>query len=164
MKPFTSRVVLTFVFAVALVTQAHGAAPEYKVRMQPMPHEGATSIGMDYIAFDPATGFLWAPAGNTAAVDVVDTSTGTLRQVPGFKTAEMGSGDRKRMVGPSSVTIGAGTVYVGNRGHSSVFAFHARSLARGVCHPFDSMPAGILYLAAPKPPCATPPRANSLPI
>ena len=162
MKPFTSRVVLTFVFAVALVTQAHGAAPEYKVRMQPMPHEGATSIGMDYIAFDPATGFLWAPAGNTAAVDVVDTSTGTLRQVPGFKTAEMGSGDRKRMVGPSSVTIGAGTVYVGNRGDSSVCAFDAKTFARGVCHPFDSMPDGILYVAATREVWVTTPRDKSV--
>jgi DNA-binding beta-propeller fold protein YncE len=162
MKPSTSRVVLSFVLAVVLVAQARGAAPEYKVRMQPMPHEGTTSIGMDYIAFDPATGFLWAPAGNTAAVDVVDTSTGTLRQVPGFKTAEMGSGDRKRTVGPSSVTIGAGTVYVGNRGDSSVCAFDAKTFARGVCHPFDSMPDGILYVAATKEVWVTTPRDKSV--
>lgn len=161
MKPNTSRILLTAAFAFLLVTAVASAA-DYKVTMQPMPHEGATSIGMDYIAFDPATGFLWAPAGNTAAVDVVDTSTGTLRQVPGFKTAEMGSGDRKRTVGPSSVTIGAGTVYVGNRGDSSVCAFDAKTFARGVCHPFDSMPDGILYVAATREVWVTTPRDKSV--
>src|ERR1700750_284184 len=70
----------------------------YQVHMQPIP--GATSAGvtMDYIAFDPTTRFLWAPAGNTGTVVVID-SAGSVKAIPGFPTAEMGSGDRKRVVG-----------------------------------------------------------------
>ena len=103
MKPSTLRIVLTAAVAVILVTGS-AFAVDYKVTMQPLPHEGATSIGMDYIAYDPSTGFVWAPAGNTAAVDVVDASAGTVKQITGFKTIEMGSGDRKRIAGPSSAT------------------------------------------------------------
>jgi DNA-binding beta-propeller fold protein YncE len=162
MKPSTSRILLTAAVGLLLVTQARAAAPEYKVTMQPLPHEGATSIGMDYIAFDPSTGFVWAPAGNTAVVDVIDPAAGTVKQVTGFKTAEMGTGDRKRTVGPSSATVGAGTVYIGNRGDSSVCAFDAKSFARGVCHQFDSMPDGILYIPATKEVWVTTPRDKSI--
>src|ERR1700682_356589 len=162
MKPSTSRILLTAAIGLLLVTQARAAAPEYKVTMQPLPHEGATSIGMDYIAFDPSTGFVWAQAGNTAVVDVVDPAAGTVKQVTGFKTAEMGTGDRKRTVGPSSATVGAGTVYIGNRGDSSVCAFDAKSFARGVCHQFDSMPDGILYLPATKEVWVTTPRDKAI--
>jgi hypothetical protein len=60
----------------------------------------------------------------------VPTSTGTMRQIPGFATAEMGMGESKRVVGPSSVAAGEGWVYVGNRADSTVCAFEARTLAR----------------------------------
>jgi DNA-binding beta-propeller fold protein YncE len=159
MKPTALRIIL--IAAVAL-TALGAFATDYKVTMLPLPHEGATSIGMDYIAFDASTGFVWAPAGNTAAVDVVDTSTGTVKQITGFKTVEMGSGDRKRIAGPSSATVGSGTVYVGNRGDSSVCAFNARTFAKGACHQFDSMPDGILYIAATKEVWVTTPRDKSV--
>lgn len=161
MKPSTRRIVLTAAVAVLLATSS-AFAVDYKVTMQPLPHEGATSIGMDYIAYDHSTGFVWAPAGNTAAVDVVDTSTGTVKQITGFKTIEMGTGDRKRIAGPSSATVGAGTVYVGNRGDSSVCAFNSKTFAKGACHTFDSMPDGILYVAATKEVWVTTPRDKSV--
>ena len=85
-----------------------------------------------------------------------------MRQITGFQTVEMGTGDRKRIVGPSSVTVGAGTVYVGNRGDSSVCAFDAKSLAHGVCHTFDSSPDGIIYIAATKEVWVTTPRDKSV--
>src|SRR5215470_8326148 len=77
----------------------------YKVHMQPLPGATPSGITMDYIAFDPATRYIWAPAGNTGLVAVVDSASGSVKQIAGFVTAEMGSGDRKRVVGPSSVTI-----------------------------------------------------------
>src|SRR5258708_35371659 len=160
MKPSTIRVIFTAAFAT--LTTLGVSAAEYKVTMQPLPHEGATSIGMDYIAFDPSTGFVWAPAGNTAAVDVVDPATGTVKQITGFKPVEMGTGERKRIAGPSSATVGAGVVYVGNRGDSSVCAFDSKTFAKGVCHQFDSMPDGILYVAATKEVWVTTPRDKSV--
>jgi DNA-binding beta-propeller fold protein YncE len=74
----------------------------------------------------------------------------------------MGSGERKRRVGPSSVTIGDGWVYVGNRGDSSVCAFHPRTLVRGACHRLDSMPDGLAYVAATKEVWVTTPRDKSI--
>src|SRR5439155_543894 len=65
---------------------AAGAA--YAVRSLPLPGANDDGIFMDYIAFDPHTGFVWAPAGNTGAVDVVDTATGKVTQIPGIPTTE----------------------------------------------------------------------------
>jgi DNA-binding beta-propeller fold protein YncE len=95
-------------------------------------------------------------------VAVIDTSKGTVRQIDGFPTAAMGTGDRKRMVGPSSVTVGKGLVYVGNRGDSTVCALNASTLARGTCHHFDSMPDGLAYVAATKEVWVTTPRDKSI--
>jgi len=74
----------------------------------------------------------------------------------------MGSGDRKRVVGPSSVTMGDGTVYVGNRADTSVCAFDAKSLQKGACHKLDSMPDGLAYVAGRKEVWVTTPRENSI--
>jgi len=137
------------------------AGEGYTVRKLRLPG-GPDPILMDYIAFDPATRFVWAPAGNTGTVDVVDTAGEAIRQIPGFPTAEMGTGTRKRRVGPSSVAIGEGTVYVGNRGDSTICAFDPRSLARGACHHLDSMPDGLAYVAATKEVWVTTPRDKSI--
>jgi DNA-binding beta-propeller fold protein YncE len=134
----------------------------YTVHMQPLPGATAAGVTMDYIAFDPATRFLWAPAGNTGLVVVIDSTNGSVKQIAGFPTAEMGSGERKRVVGPSSVTIGDGLVYVGNRGDSTVCAFHARSLAKGACHKIDSMPDGLAYVASQNEVWVTMPRDKSI--
>jgi DNA-binding beta-propeller fold protein YncE len=134
----------------------------YNVSMLPLP--GATSAGvtMDYIGFDPSTKFVWAPAGNTGLVVVINATSGSLKQIAGFPTAEMGSGDRKRIVGPSSVTIGEGVVYVGNRADSTVCAFDAQSLTKGACHTVDSMPDGLAYVASQKEVWVTTPRDKAI--
>jgi len=134
----------------------------YKVAMQPIPGATAAGVTMDYIAFDSATHTLWAPAGNTGQVVVVDSATGSAKSIPGFPTAEMGSGERKRVVGPSSVTIGDGTAYVGNRGDSTVCSFDARSLAKGACHKLDSMPDGLAWVGSRKEVWVTTPRDKSI--
>ena len=103
-----SLVVLTTLLCALFVLAgpARGAEPAYTVRMQPLPGASGAGILMDYIAFDPATGMVWAPAGNTGTVAVVDPASGKVRTIDGFATAEMGTGERKRKVGPSSVTAG----------------------------------------------------------
>jgi DNA-binding beta-propeller fold protein YncE len=158
------RVQFLFLCAVLLAAGRAGAADKtsYKVHMQPLPGATAAGIAMDYIAFDPATRFVWAPAGNTGLVVVIDSASGSLKQIAGFQTAEIGSGDRKRVVGPSSATVGDGIVYVGNRGDSTVCAFDAKSLTKGACHKIDSMPDGLAYVASQKEVWVTTPRDKSI--
>ena len=141
---------------------AQAAPPEYTVTRLPIPGATPAGVTMDYIAFDPATRFVWAPAGNTGTVAVVDSSDGSVKSIPGFPTAEMGSGDRKRVVGPSSVAIGDKSVYVGNRADSSVCALDRRSLAKGACHKLDAMPDGVAYVASRGEVWVTTPRDKSI--
>ncbi len=138
------------------------AGARYTVRDLALPGGSESGITMDYVAFDPATGLVWVPAGNTGAVDVVDAGTGKVTQIPGFPTMEVEVRGRKRVMGPSSVTIGAGTVYVGNRGDSTICAFDPRSLQRRACGHLDSMPDGIAYVPTTKEVWVTTPRDKSL--
>jgi|HubBroStandDraft_3_1064219.scaffolds.fasta_scaffold18291_2 DNA-binding beta-propeller fold protein YncE len=148
--------------ALVLAAQARAAEAPFTVRMQPLPGASQAGIYMDYIAFDPATRLVWVPAGNTGTVAVVDPATGTVRTIDGLPTAEMGTGDRKRKVGPSSVSAGAGVVYIGNRADSTVCAFNARSLARVACHRLDSMPDAVVHVAGTKEVWVTTPRDKSI--
>lgn len=132
------------------------------VRSITLPGATPAGIGMDYIGFDPATDSVWIPAGGTGAVDVIDVPTGKVRQITGFATKEVTFRDRKRTLGPSSVTMGDGTVYVGNRGDSSVCAVHPKTLARGHCATLDSMPDGLAFVAATKEVWVTTPRDKSI--
>src|SRR6185295_17614995 len=68
-----------------------------------------------------------APAGR---VDVVDTRTGTLEEIPGFATREVERNGKKRTVGPSAAAVAGDAVFIGNRGDSSVCAFDAVTLAK----------------------------------
>ncbi len=150
--------VLALAFA---AVPASAAEPAYTVRNVALPG-GPGPILMDYIAYDPATRSVWVPAGNTGLVDVIDASTHAIRQIPGFPTAEVGTGDRKRKVGPSSVSIGDGVNYVGNRGDSSICAFDARTLAKKGCHTLDAMPDGVAYVGKTKEVWVTTPRDKSI--
>jgi DNA-binding beta-propeller fold protein YncE len=160
----TKSVFVSLILAAGLLNVPSGQAAgvTYTVRRLPLPGAAGAAILMDYIAFDPATRSVWAPAGNTGAVDVIDAPTGKIRQIPGFPTAEVGTGEHKRVVGPSSVTIGRGIVYVGNRGDSTVCAFDARSLARGACHKLDSAPDGVAFVEGTKEVWVTTPRDKSV--
>jgi DNA-binding beta-propeller fold protein YncE len=159
----SNRVVLVLLVCLSLLAISSFAAdPTYTVHMQALPGASADGIGMDYIIFDPATHSVWVPAGNTGAVDVVDPATGKVRQITGFPTAEMGSGDRKRVVGPSSVTSGDGTIYIGSRGDSTVCAVNPKTLVRGTCHKVDSMPDGLAYVGSTKEVWVTTPRDKSI--
>src|SRR5689334_20888399 len=109
-----SNELLVFVVTVGLgAASARTAAAQdtYEVHALALPGASPAGILMDYIAFDPSTRSLWVPAGNTGRVVVVDTASGALREIAGFPTAEVGSGDRKRTVGPSSAAVGDGVVY-----------------------------------------------------
>jgi DNA-binding beta-propeller fold protein YncE len=154
---------LAFVLlAIAEPAGASDMGAAYTLSSVALPGGSEAGISMDYIAFDPATGFVWVPAGNTGAVDVVDTATGKVTSIPGFATAEMQAASTKRVVGPSSVTVGKGVVYIGNRGDSSVTLVNSRTLASGTSVKLDSMPDGLAYVAATKEVWVTTPRDKSI--
>jgi hypothetical protein len=125
---------------------------------------GATPGGvyMDYLAYDHARHRVWVPAGNTAKVDVIDVSNGSVASVEGFPTQEMERNGKKRIVGPSSATVGDGVVFVGNRGNSTVCAVDATSLVKGACVEIDSMPDGLAYVSSAKEVWVTTPRAKAI--
>ncbi|HEX3527382.1 MAG TPA: hypothetical protein VH988_09965 [Thermoanaerobaculia bacterium] len=161
-SPALALLLVTCAYATDAVAGAQAAPPTYTLRMQALPRTTPSGVSMDYIVFDPATRSVWVPAGNTGTVVVIDAQTGNARLIDGQPTAEVTRGERKLVVGPSSVTIGDGAVYVGNRADSSVCAFDPRSLAKGTCHRLDSMPDGLAYVAATKEVWVTTPRENSI--
>jgi DNA-binding beta-propeller fold protein YncE len=118
---------------------------------------------MDYLAYNPRTNSVWVPAGNTGSVDVVDTKTDKVQRIEGFPTKEMERNGKKRIAGPSAAAIGpAGTVYIGNRGDTSVCAVDEKTLTKGTCGTLDSSPDGVAYVAKTDEVWVTTPRDKSI--
>ena len=117
---------------------------------------------MDYVAYDRAAHSVWVPAGNLGSVAVIDVPSNRVTPIGGFPTAEMERRGVKRTVGPSSATVGAGVVYVGNRADASVCAIDAHSLQLQRCVHLESAPDGLAYVAATKQVWATVPRDRSI--
>ena len=154
MRTLSRRVIL--LMAAASVA----AAPELTALLLPGAPPGG--VMLDYLAVDRARHRVWVPAGGTGTTDVIDTRTQEIRRVEKFPTAEVERHGKKRMVGPSSATVGDGVVYVGNRGDSSVCAVDATSLARGGCVTVPSMPDGLAFIARTKEVWVTTPRDQSI--
>jgi DNA-binding beta-propeller fold protein YncE len=119
-------------------------------------------VALDYLAIDRARHRVWVPAGGTGNTDVIDTRTQEIRRVEKFPTTEVERHGKKRMVGPSSATVGDGVVYVGNRGDSSVCAVDATALTRGGCVTIPSMPDGLAFISRTKEVWVTTPRDQSI--
>jgi DNA-binding beta-propeller fold protein YncE len=147
---------------VALVSlPVHADAPK-ALQSIALPGAPADGVFMDYIAYDRAHQRVWVPAGNTARVDVIDVPSHKVATVDGFPTQEMERRGKKRVVGPSSATVGNGVVYVGNRGDFSVCAVDAGKLTKGACGKLDSMPDGIAFVPKTKEVWVTTPRDKSI--
>ena len=157
-------VVIVAISAIAVGLQAAGEQnANYTVLTLALPDHGQGNITMDYIAYDPKTGYVWVPAINIGSVDVVDTSNGSVREISGFATKEIElKGGRKRTQGPSGVSIGDGVVYIGDRADSSICAIDERTLARKTCGHIDSTPDGVVYVAPTKEVWVTAPGDNSV--
>jgi DNA-binding beta-propeller fold protein YncE len=124
---------------------------------------GGPPVGMDYLAYDPATNRVWVPAGNTGNVDVVDVATGRVSTIGGFATTAPRRPDRPRM-GPSSATVADGVVWIGSRGDNQLHGFDATTLApRGVVS-LSSMPDGLSYVATTRELWVTTPRDGTITI
>jgi DNA-binding beta-propeller fold protein YncE len=142
------------IFAAAMQLTAQKAASDYELKPIPLPASSGV-VRLDYFAYDRAAGKLWVPASNTGSVDVIDDNSDAVSQVPGFKTGEVELRGRKITLGPTSVSVGDGVVYIGNRGDSSLCIIDAHSLERGEClqvAPPSAGPAaapdGVVYVAA----------------
>src|SRR5215469_15991227 len=156
-------VVVVAIGAIAVGLQAaDGQNTNYTVRMLALPDHGQGNITMDYIAYDPKTGYVWVPGINIGSVDVVDTGNGSVREISGFATKELEVNGRKRAQGPSGVSIGDGVVYIGDRADSSVCAVDEKTLARKTCGHIDSTPDGVVYVAPTKEVWVTAPGDNSV--
>src|SRR5205807_8421073 len=142
------------VISVALtVLAADPTASNYELKPIALP--GANGpVTLDYFAYDPATRKLWVPASNLGSVAVIDEKTDAVSQITGFKTGEIERRGQKRIVGPTSATIGDGVVYIGNRGDATLCWIDKSSLNRGECVPASSdhsvTPDGVLFVAATK--------------
>ena len=112
---------------------------------------------MDYLASEGAR--VWVPAGNTGNVYVLDG--GKFRTIGGFATKK---GRNDRLMGPSSVTVGDGAVYVGNRGDNRIWAIDPRTLEKKGSVELPSTPDGTFWVATTKEVWVTTPRDNSIQI
>lgn len=124
---------------------------------------GGPPVGMDYLAYDPATDRVWVPAGNTGNVDVVDAATGKVTTLAGLATAPPRRPDRPRM-GPSSATVADGVVWIGNRADDRLVAYDAKTLRpRGEVR-LRAMPDGVQYVRRTRELWVTTPSERSLTI
>src|SRR5438270_13665119 len=112
---------------------------------------------MDYLAAEGDR--VWVPAGNTGNVYVLEK--GRFKTIGGFATKK-GRGDR--LMGPSSVTVGDGAVYVGNRGDSRIWAIDPKTLEKKGSVEMPGMPDGTFWVAPTREIWVTTPRENSIQI
>jgi DNA-binding beta-propeller fold protein YncE len=126
---------------------ASGGAGAPSGKAIPLPGANGPA-GLDYIAYEPGAhgGRVWVPAGGTGNVDVLDVEKGTFHAVEGWKTTTRDVRGEKRTVGPSSVAIGNGYAYVGNRAVNEVCAVDLKTLARGACFATPSSVDGVAAL------------------
>lgn len=88
-------------------------------------------VTLDYLALDPSTGRVWVPAGNTGNVDVIDGPS--LKSIRGFATRAFELKGHGGFLGPSSIAIGDGRAYIGNRADATICAIDAQTLKREKC-------------------------------
>jgi DNA-binding beta-propeller fold protein YncE len=119
---------------------------------------------LDYIAYEPKRGRVWVPEGKTGSAFVFDIAGGTFARVDGFKTAELEVHGKKRMMGPSAVSIGDGVAYIGDRATGEVCPVDTSTLKAGKCAKLSSPSDGVAYVAAAKEVWVTTPRESTLTI
>ncbi len=131
----------------------------------PIVLNGGAPVSMDYLAYDAVRDRVWIPAGNTGNVDVYDVKVGRLVPIGGFDTNTVKGRDGKdRIVGPSSVSLGNGFAYIGNRAGFKVCAVRADTLVKSGCIALPSSPDGTAYIGTTQEVWVTTPRDHSISI
>ncbi len=119
---------------------------------------------LDFIFFEPGRARVWIPGGSTGNVDVLDGATGALVRIPGFKTEEREAHGKKRVVGPSSGSIGEKFAYIGNRAGRQICAVELATLQRAPCIELPSAPDGVEYVASARELWVTLPKDDTIAI
>ncbi|MEO7111764.1 MAG: hypothetical protein ABI183_15085, partial [Polyangiaceae bacterium] len=133
------------------------------LQMTTVPLAGATEPALlDFITYDQ--GRVWIPfvSGKKGIVDVFDAAKGTFTEINGFKTVERESHGKTRALGPSSVAVGDGVAYVGNRGTNEVCVVDGTKLKVGKCFKTASPPDGVAYVASVKEVWVTTPQTQTI--
>jgi len=93
----------------------------------------------------------------TATTDGFGYPRHQIRRIEGFAVAAVEFRGKPRAMGPSSVAIGEGVVYVGSRADSKICVIEVRTLKLADCIAFApagaglaSAPDGLIYMAATK--------------
>ena len=149
------RIITPFSIFLPLATLVAADTSASSYELKPIALPGANgAVALDYFAYDPVTGKVWVPASNLGSVVVIDEKTDAVSQVAGFKTGEIERRGRKVTLGPTAASIGAGVVYIGNRGDATLCWIDESSLNRGECVPVSTdhsiTPDGVLYVPATK--------------
>src|SRR5438477_717716 len=149
------RIITSFSIFLPLATLVAADTSASSYELKPIALPGANgAAAFDYFAYDPATGKVWVPASNLGSVVVIDEKTDAVSQVAGFKTGEIERRGRKVTLGPTAASIGAGVVYIGNRGDATLCWIDESSLNRGECVPVSTDHSitrdGVLYAPATK--------------
>jgi len=146
---------------VPLETKAQAA--ESRAVAKPVPLPGAKgSVSLDYLTAERGSARIWVPAGGTGNVDIFDVKTGTFTVIGGFATSEREARGKKRVVGPSAVSIGGGFAFIGNRATSEVCPIDLRTLKKAPCYELPAPTDGVEYVASAKEVWVTTPRVQSL--
>ena len=143
------------------------SAPEARLAIKAIPLPGALApASLDYIAYEGSRGEgysrVWVPVGATGSVDVLDVTTGVFTRVDGFQTAEQQVHGKKRIRGPSSVTIGELFAYVGDRATNEICPVERKTLKRFPCLKLRDDIDGLVYVAATREVWVTTPEAKAL--
>jgi hypothetical protein len=134
-------ILILFTITVAVTQEKTGS---HKFTVTPMPLPSAKGLVMlDYLAYDHSSGLPWVPAANTGSVDIIETTTDQIKRVEGFSVAQVEIHGKLRPMGPSSVAIGNGVVYVGSRADSKICGIDSRTLKLGDCIAFAPPSAGL---------------------
>ena len=145
---------IAFVLCALSFAAAQNTLPKFTLKPLPLPAANGL-VMLDYVAYDHATNRIWVPAGNIGSVDVIDGATDQIKTVDGFAVAQVELRGKQRTVGPSSVAVAEGVVYIGNRADSTVCTVDAQKLKKLSCIEFApasagmaAAPDGLIYIAA----------------
>jgi DNA-binding beta-propeller fold protein YncE len=133
--------------------------------MEALALPGASApVSLDYLFFESQPARVWVPAGGTGSVAVFDVAAHSFSRVDGFKTVEREMHGKKRVLGPSSGSIGDGVGYVGNRATQEVCVVDLKTLKTRACSKLASAPDGVEYCASTHEVWATTPSSQSITI
>ena len=128
--------------ALLVAATAQPSSSLFHLKKIPLPQASGLVV-LDYFAYDAQHSRLWVPASNLGLVAVIDAQTDDIRTVGGFRTGQVELRGRKLTIGPTSVSIGEGVVYIGNRGDSNICVIDAATLKLVTCALIADPSAGL---------------------